>query len=212
VLAVPSLCGFYPGICLTTEEEARKNLSGYAILQMNSRLIFIVKETLPVKQHSPYLTDHKQLMDHLEENRGYLKMVRGRITSHCVGNSHWKREWTCLKTYYWMNDESNRYSSFYRYFHCPLTPNPITLITGVVHTSEMWKKLKQLRELRTQKITIIRKIIADNKNFNIVCSFEFPPRLWRRDTCLDEKQRSLVLPIYEATRRHIGEDINTVVL
>jgi len=24
---VPRLCGFYPGICLTTEEEARKNLS-----------------------------------------------------------------------------------------------------------------------------------------------------------------------------------------
>jgi len=27
VRAVPSLCGFYPGICLTTEEKARKNLS-----------------------------------------------------------------------------------------------------------------------------------------------------------------------------------------
>jgi len=27
VLAVPRLCGFYPDICLTTEETARKNLS-----------------------------------------------------------------------------------------------------------------------------------------------------------------------------------------
>jgi hypothetical protein len=27
VQAVPRLCGLYPGICLTTEEEARKNLS-----------------------------------------------------------------------------------------------------------------------------------------------------------------------------------------
>ena len=27
--AVPRLCGFYPGICLTTEEKARKNLSTY---------------------------------------------------------------------------------------------------------------------------------------------------------------------------------------
>jgi hypothetical protein len=27
VWAVPHLCGFYPGICLTTEEKARKNLS-----------------------------------------------------------------------------------------------------------------------------------------------------------------------------------------
>ena len=27
VLAVPHLCGFYPGICLTTEEKARKNFS-----------------------------------------------------------------------------------------------------------------------------------------------------------------------------------------
>jgi len=27
VLVVPRLCGFYPGICLTTEEKAWKNLS-----------------------------------------------------------------------------------------------------------------------------------------------------------------------------------------
>jgi hypothetical protein len=27
VMAVPSLCELYPGICLTTEEKARKNLS-----------------------------------------------------------------------------------------------------------------------------------------------------------------------------------------
>jgi len=27
VRAVPRLSGFYPGICLTTEEKARKNLS-----------------------------------------------------------------------------------------------------------------------------------------------------------------------------------------
>jgi hypothetical protein len=27
VWAVPRLCGFYPGICLTAEEKARKNLS-----------------------------------------------------------------------------------------------------------------------------------------------------------------------------------------
>jgi len=26
VQAVPHLCGIYPGICLTTEEKARKNL------------------------------------------------------------------------------------------------------------------------------------------------------------------------------------------
>jgi len=27
VRAVPRLCGLYPGICLTTEDKARKNLS-----------------------------------------------------------------------------------------------------------------------------------------------------------------------------------------
>jgi len=26
-MAVPRLCGFYPGICLITEEKARENLS-----------------------------------------------------------------------------------------------------------------------------------------------------------------------------------------
>ena len=29
VRAVPRLCKLYPGVCLTTEEKARKNLSGY---------------------------------------------------------------------------------------------------------------------------------------------------------------------------------------
>jgi len=36
VRAVPRLCGFYPGICPTTEEKARKNLSlGSPILTYN---------------------------------------------------------------------------------------------------------------------------------------------------------------------------------
>jgi hypothetical protein len=32
VRAVPRLCELYPGICLTTEEKARKNLSHYLIV------------------------------------------------------------------------------------------------------------------------------------------------------------------------------------
>jgi hypothetical protein len=41
VRAVPSLCGFYPGICLTTKKKARKNLS-------QGRMLFAASlETLP---------------------------------------------------------------------------------------------------------------------------------------------------------------------
>ena len=36
--AVPRLCEFYPGICLTTEEKARKNLSGSSTLSLSSTL------------------------------------------------------------------------------------------------------------------------------------------------------------------------------
>ena len=38
VRAVPRLCGIYPGICLTTEEKARKNLSQVAIHVGNEML------------------------------------------------------------------------------------------------------------------------------------------------------------------------------
>jgi len=51
VRAVPRLCGFYPGICLTTEEKARKNLSPCdprnlsVIISVNSfnQLIFVIE-------------------------------------------------------------------------------------------------------------------------------------------------------------------------
>jgi len=45
VRAVPSLCGFYPGICLTTEEKARKNLSqGSPKLYFTPNIIRIVEK------------------------------------------------------------------------------------------------------------------------------------------------------------------------
>ena len=43
----------------------------------------------------------KQLLDDLEETRGYLLYIaRGSTSSHCLENSLWKRLWTCRKTDY----------------------------------------------------------------------------------------------------------------
>jgi hypothetical protein len=36
VRAVPRLCGFYPGVCLTTEEKARKNLSVRVVIHKHT--------------------------------------------------------------------------------------------------------------------------------------------------------------------------------
>ena len=46
VRAVPRLCGFYPGICLTTEEKARKNLSQGSISLLFLQIFTFVWEVL----------------------------------------------------------------------------------------------------------------------------------------------------------------------
>jgi hypothetical protein len=50
LLAVPSLCELYPGICLTTEEKARKNLSqGSRRDDGGRRNLFVVSEYSAVR-------------------------------------------------------------------------------------------------------------------------------------------------------------------
>ena len=52
VRAVPRLCGFYRGICLTTEEEARKNLS------QCSRRVPAGAMKIPVHKHTIRIHRH----------------------------------------------------------------------------------------------------------------------------------------------------------
>ena len=51
VRAVPHLCGFYPGICPTTEEEARKNLS-QVCRRMPAGTMKIHKHTIRINRHN----------------------------------------------------------------------------------------------------------------------------------------------------------------
>jgi len=59
VQAVPRLCKFYPGICLTTEEKARKNLS-----QGKKNLSQVKKTSVKVQytyyQKHPHITKPSQ--------------------------------------------------------------------------------------------------------------------------------------------------------
>ena len=48
--AVPRLCGFYPGICLTTEEKARKTLS-YGIRRVPAGTMKIHKHKI-IRRHN----------------------------------------------------------------------------------------------------------------------------------------------------------------
>jgi len=58
VRAVPRLCWLYPGICLTTEEKARKNLSqgsrrGLAgTMKIHKHTIRIHKHTIRIHRHN----------------------------------------------------------------------------------------------------------------------------------------------------------------
>jgi hypothetical protein len=51
VQAVPRLCGFYPGICLTTEERARKNLS-QGSRRVPAGVMEIHKHTIRIHRHN----------------------------------------------------------------------------------------------------------------------------------------------------------------
>ena len=56
--AVPRLCEFYPGICLTTEEKARKNLRhGKKNLRLRKTL---VKVQYAYNQKHPHITKPSQ--------------------------------------------------------------------------------------------------------------------------------------------------------
>jgi hypothetical protein len=46
----------------------------------------------------------KQLLVGLKKTGGYCKIERGSTRSHSVGNSLWKRLWTCRNAEYGMNE------------------------------------------------------------------------------------------------------------
>jgi hypothetical protein len=48
---VPNLCGFYPGICLTTEEKARKTLSQFSLSSSCSEKFFKHNVLVKIKIH-----------------------------------------------------------------------------------------------------------------------------------------------------------------
>ena len=51
VRAVPRLCGLYPGICLTTEEKAGKNLS-QASRRVPAVTMKVHKHTIRIRRHT----------------------------------------------------------------------------------------------------------------------------------------------------------------
>jgi len=51
VWAVPGLCGFYPGICLTTEEKARKNVT-QSSRRVPADTMEIHKRTIRIHRHN----------------------------------------------------------------------------------------------------------------------------------------------------------------
>jgi hypothetical protein len=71
VRAVPHLCGFNPGICLTTEEKARENLS------QGSRRVpaGTMKEICPVV--SPLIHAERRTEGHDEANRRFSRLCEG---------------------------------------------------------------------------------------------------------------------------------------
>ena len=56
VRAVPRLCGLYPGICLTTEEKARKNLIQAIFFKRHSEIIVLFNQIHIHATYNFYIT------------------------------------------------------------------------------------------------------------------------------------------------------------
>ena len=61
--AVPRLCEFYPGICLTTEEKARENLSH--ISQYIQKLVSISQKNQYLLYYKDHSVEYRVRMIHL---------------------------------------------------------------------------------------------------------------------------------------------------
>ena len=66
--AVPRLCEFYPGVCLTTEEKARKNLSQRKKNLSHSTVYILPKTPTHYKKPSQTHTLQNPLIHTLQNN------------------------------------------------------------------------------------------------------------------------------------------------
>ena len=80
--AVPRLCEFYPGICHTTEEEARKNLS-QGSRRVTVYILHITKTPTHYKTHThtrPHITKPTHTHTHTLQNN--IKPPQNHNTRH----------------------------------------------------------------------------------------------------------------------------------
>ena len=84
VRAVPRLCGFYTGICLTAEEKARKNLSQGMIYDMicltaiGLTPVAVVQYTFTHKQ---YIEQHNRHKQYIEQHSSLIRKTTDRAPS-----------------------------------------------------------------------------------------------------------------------------------
>ena len=80
--AVPPLCDFYPGICLTTEEKARKTLSQGKKNLSQSRVYILPKHphiTEPTHRHTHTHTHTHTLQNNIKPPQYKLKQTQCKI-------------------------------------------------------------------------------------------------------------------------------------
>jgi len=81
---VPRLCDFYPGICLTTEEKARKNLSQgkKKLSQVKKNLSQSTVYILPKHAHITKPTQTHTLQNNIKPPQYKLKQTQCKIYSN----------------------------------------------------------------------------------------------------------------------------------
>ena len=87
--AVPRLCEFYPGICLITEEKARKNLSQVRKTSVKVQYTYYQKHphiTKPSQTHTlqnPLIHTHTHTHVHTHTTKQY-KTTTVQIKTKCI--------------------------------------------------------------------------------------------------------------------------------
>jgi hypothetical protein len=109
VLAVPHICRFYPGICLTTEEKAQENLS-QGSRRVPAGTLEIHKHTIRIQRHN------KNTLITVIVYISFARRLRHNFTMLCAH---------LLPLVYNVNSSSERYELFYlskSWHHSTVTP------------------------------------------------------------------------------------------
>ena len=171
---MPHLCGCYPGICLTSEEKARKTLS-QGSRRVPTGTIKIYKHTIRIHKHN---------------NKNTQITVLNRNTT----NHEWKNSLKHVQRLTEINKLWNVASCWLYAKNILAMHGPMNVKTGILlGLSDPWRRDGQVFSKRPQESTIIRCVKSQNSADLKVITYKSKQRY------ADTSAFTLILSLFQNT-------------